>query len=124
MKKIMLLLSLAGMLGACQTSTTSTQNNIEVKVEVLVQGKAVEGQSKSISVADGEDVLDAMKANYEIDENKGLITTIAGIESDKGDNQGRWWKLLINDQMSQTGASDVKLKSGDKITFDLTNDWN
>ncbi|MDO4432315.1 MAG: DUF4430 domain-containing protein [Aerococcaceae bacterium] len=124
MKKIIALLSFLVVLAGCQASQPTTNNTINVKVEILVQGKAVDSQAKTITVADKEDILDAMKANYDIKEEKGLIQSIAGIESDKGDNVGRWWKLLVNDEMATTGAADVQLKEGDKVTFDLTSDWN
>lgn len=123
MKKLFLSFVALFMLAGCQTSTP-TADQVAVNVEILVQGQAVADKAKTIKVKAGEDVLDAMKDNYDIVEDNGLITTIAGIESDSGANKGRYWKLVVNGEMSMVGAKDVALKEGDTVTFDLTDDWN
>lgn len=125
MKKLVALASALFVLAGCSVMQPkeSPTESIKVQIEVKVQGEIVAEQSKTIEVASGEDVLDAMKANYDISETNGLVTEISKIESDKGENKGRYWKLLVNDEMSSVGASDVKLNQGDKVTFDLTSEW-
>ncbi|MCW6677376.1 DUF4430 domain-containing protein [Aerococcaceae bacterium NML180378] len=124
MKKLLMSLAAVAVLTGCQSTPSTDNGEAAVKVEILVQGEAVADKAKTIKVEAGEDVLDAIKDNYEVVENNGLITAIAGIESDKGDNKGRYWKLVVNGEMSMVGAKDVKLKEGDTVTFDLTDDWN
>lgn len=44
-----------------------------------------------------------------------MVETIDGVSSDQSAN--KYWTLYINGQMSNVGASDYKLKSGDTITW-------
>lgn len=100
------------------------KKEINAKVTLKVQGKDVEGKvEKAIKVKSGTNLMTALKDNFEIEEKNGLITAIDQIVSDKGDNKGRYWKLLVNDKMAEVGANDIIVQDNDHITFDLTSEW-
>lgn len=125
-----ILLSLCSLLVliACQTKSEtnldpSTKNN-QVTIQIAVQGQEETELSKSVAYEEGQNLLSIMKENYDIEEKQGMITTIENLKADQGDNQGRFWKLLVNDDMSETGAQEIKPQDQDTITFDLTDDWS
>ncbi|MGP1908268.1 DUF4430 domain-containing protein [Metabacillus sp. JX24] len=91
-----------------KASVTLTKNEMAEKVE-----------SKEVVFEEGQSLMDAMKANFEIEESGGFINGIEGIQASEADKT--YWHLVVNGEDAMTGANDIKLKDGDKIEFDLRN---
>lgn len=121
---LVMVLLVACQAGPVKTESASSSELVKVSVQILVQGEEVAGLKKEIEVPKEQSVMDLMKNNYTIEETGGLIETINDIKADSGDNKGRYWKLLVNQKMSQVGASEVLVKDGDQVQFDLTDDWS
>ncbi|MCQ9210191.1 DUF4430 domain-containing protein [Granulicatella seriolae] len=131
MKKILaiILSFMTVLLVACQaesakTDSVSSTEVVKVSVQILIQGEEVAGLKKEVEVPKEQSLMDLMKNNYTIEETGGLIETINDIKADSGDHKGRYWKLLVNQKMSQVGAGEVLVKDGDQVQFDLTDDWS
>lgn len=62
-------------------------------------------------------LLDAMENQYEVIDNDGFITSIAGYEQDEEENA--YWMYEINGEMAQIGAAEYIVEDGDQITWNL-----
>ena len=91
-----------------KASVTLTKNEMAEKVD-----------AKEIAFKEGQNLMDAMKENFEIEETGGFINGIEGIQASEADKT--YWHLIVNGEDAMTGANDIKLKDGDKIEFDLRN---
>lgn len=122
---LVLLVSLVGFAGcttANETSTTtksttiqsqSKENEISLTISLVKEEEVVE--EKAVTVEEGSNLMDAMKANFEMQEENGMITSIEGIEQNTKDNY--FWTYTINDEMIMTGANETELHEGDKVVF-------
>ncbi|MDY0396532.1 DUF4430 domain-containing protein [Virgibacillus halophilus] len=72
---------------------------------------------KKIAVKKGDILMDVLKENFKIEEDKGFIKSIDGIAPKKGDKKA--WMYSVNGKMAKVGATDYKLKPGDEVVFDL-----
>lgn len=129
MKKLTLLALTVLALTGCATnnqsatesssSTASSSQVVESKITLSVtqDGKAIENSPFELSFKEGDKLLDVMKAQMDIQEENGLVTSINGI-SQQPDEQ-KYWLFDVNGQMSDKGAQDVQLKDGDKIDWKL-----
>ena len=98
-------------------SSQSEAQEVEVRIEIMADDKEVV-PAKTIMVTEGSILLDVMKDNYDIEEDKGFITTIEGQSQDPDAN--KWWLFNLNDEMAQVGAGELELQAGDKISWDLS----
>ena len=78
---------------------------------------AKEFENKEIAVAKDTSLYDAMKENFEIKDEDGFITSIAGKEQDAPAQ--KYWTFTLNEEQVNEGAKDVTLKDRDKVIFNL-----
>ncbi|MBG9367167.1 DUF4430 domain-containing protein [Streptococcus sp. NLN64] len=130
MKKLALLALTALALTGCATnnqsatessssSAASSSQVVEsnITVSVTQDGKAIENSPFELSFKEGDKLLDVMKAQMDIKEENGLVTSINGVEQQP--DEQKYWLFDVNGQMSDKGAQDVELKDGDKIDWKL-----
>lgn len=116
------------------TSKESTQSKIDPKeaitkiqkqnsqVSFLVEG--VDKTEKTITISKGEveTPLQVLEIYYKIETKdfSGIVgkyvVSINGIKENSGKN---FWAMYVNGQQAKVGASDYKLKQGDKIVWKL-----
>ncbi|WP_212551787.1 DUF4430 domain-containing protein [Terribacillus saccharophilus] len=126
MKKALHMLSVlllaAGILAGCGTAEQPQQNQqaeqqTEQQVTVTLSEDGEEISSKEVSFEEGDNLLDVMKENFEIEEDGGFITAIDGHAQDA--NANKYWLFTVNEEMSPVGANEVELKDGDEVVFNL-----
>ena len=127
MKKFILGLVLSSflMVGAgCSTnnetttiSTNSSQEQTAMKVTLTLVEDEKEITSKEVEVSEKESVLDILKANFEVKEDSGFVTSIDGKEQDPKAN--KYWMYYINDKEADKGAADMTVSDSDKIEWRL-----
>lgn len=118
-------------LTACGTNDSSNnasqnQNNTAENSEqqeeatvriVLSKNKEAEIlEEKEVEIEEGDNLLDVMKENFDIEEEGGFINSLEGLALDEEKKMS--WMFSINDEMSMVGAAEVELKDGDIINFD------
>lgn len=128
-KNLFLLLTAIFTLAACSpttseedtsTATTTTELSAEeniVTVDLKVEGKAVEDTAKEVKIKKDDILLDVMKANYDVVEKDGFISSINGHEQDE--EAGLYWTYTVNGEMATVGAGEYKLTPGDKVEWSL-----
>ncbi|WP_321387816.1 DUF4430 domain-containing protein [uncultured Enterococcus sp.] len=107
---------ISGCSSAENTSSTSDKpsaNEIEVTVSLMKDDAEV--AKKEFTTAKDTTLMEAMKENFELEEDNGMITSIDGIEQDEAEK--RYWVYTINGEMINTGAKDTALKQGDQVEF-------
>ncbi len=120
-KRILLTLALAGftvLLTGCsfnqgKTTTATSAPNTTISVQVTV-GK----QTTNYTVKQGSTLLALSENKLHANVTKGLINSIDHLASDPKTDSYLMFK--VNGKVSQVGASEVKLKNGDKIEFYLS----
>jgi len=131
MSRLILALLLAMTLAACgaennetkpvkdsKTEQTQTPKKQEAKVEIkILKGDDDLVKEKSIAIEKDDILMDVLKENFEIKEEKGFITSIEGIQPEKGEENKIGWMYYVNDEMAQVGAADYKLQPGDQVSF-------
>ncbi|MFP7477327.1 DUF4430 domain-containing protein [Terribacillus saccharophilus] len=127
MKKVLhmfsALLLAAGILAGCGTTEQSQQQNqqteqqAEQQVTVTLSEGGEEISSKEVSFEEGDNLLDVMKENFEIEEDDGFITSIDGHSQDE--EKSKYWLFTVNGEMAQVGANELELKDGDEVVFNL-----
>ncbi|MDR0138551.1 DUF4430 domain-containing protein [Metabacillus idriensis] len=89
-----------------KAAVTLTKNEMAEKVD-----------SKEVAFEEGQTLMDAMKANFKVEEAGGFISGINGIMA--SDSDKTYWHLIVNGEDAMTGANEIELKDGDKVEFDL-----
>lgn len=74
-------------------------------------------EKKTVTIVKDQSLLDALKANFKIEEKGGFITSIDGKAQDEAAK--KYWLFDINGKMADKGAADIHLKKGDKVAFYL-----
>lgn len=129
--KLILLVSSAFLVTACGSSnqeaestaaTSSTQaSSVEATVAVSFSfeedGKEMTDLAKEVDVQEGQNVLDALKENYEVVEEGGLVSSIEGYE--QVEKESKYWLYSVNDEQPTVGASDYILEEGDEVKWSL-----
>lgn len=73
--------------------------------------------SKKVTYKSGESLLAILKANFEVKEKDGFITSIDGHAQDE--SQNKYWTFTINGKMGEKGASETTLDNDDQVVFNL-----
>ncbi|GAB2021184.1 DUF4430 domain-containing protein [Pseudolactococcus yaeyamensis] len=73
--------------------------------------------TKTITISKSQSLLEALKANFKIEEKDGFITSIEGKAQNQAANQ--YWLFDINGKMAEKGVADIQLKKGDTVAFYL-----
>lgn len=94
-----------------------TEEQVEVLIDVYVDGEEQEDLSGLFEVEPGTTLLEVMNDNYDLDEEDGFVKSIEGIEQDE--DAGKYWMFDINDEMGEVGASDYEVQQDDTIKWNL-----
>ena len=97
------------------SSKASTQAISEVaKSSVLIEltDSDKEITKKKVTYKSGESLLAILKANFEVKEKDGFITSIDGHAQDE--SQNKYWT-----KMGEKGANETKLANNDQVVFNL-----
>lgn len=101
--------------GEQKAQLANQQNKIQVSHKI--EG---ETQAKILSWSEGEtkNALEILKSNYSIETKtfSGIGDYVVSIDGVKEDSK-HFWALYVNGKQSQVGASDYKLKDGDKVEW-------
>lgn len=122
MKKLLISLALIFsclLLVACGNSQASKSadkktDTSKQSVTLIIKTDA-KTTKEEVSFKKGATVRDVLKSKVKIEEKGGLITSINGIKQDQ--TAGKYWFFKVNGKLSNTGADQTKVKSGDKIEF-------
>jgi hypothetical protein len=110
-----------GNTAATSESTQSTQSSVaeqnQVTATIIVNVQDKEVSTKEVQFQENEPLLNVMKANFDIEEEDGFITSIEGNSQDQ--KNSLYWVYTVNDEMTDKGAQDLLLKKDDTITFNL-----
>lgn len=128
--KLILLASSALLVTACGSSSqeadskpaTSTKSSVvETTVSVSFSFEEDEKEladlAKETDVQEGQSVLEALKDNYEVVEDGGLVSSIEGHE--QVEKESKYWLYTVNDEQPTVGASDYILEEGDEVKWSL-----
>lgn len=128
--KLILLASSALLVTACGSSSqeadskpaTSTESRVvETTVSVSFSFEEDEKEladlAKETDVQEGQSVLEALKDNYEVVEDGGLVSSIEGHE--QVEKESKYWLYTVNDEQPTVGASDYILEEGDEVKWSL-----
>ncbi|MDQ8478381.1 DUF4430 domain-containing protein [Enterococcus faecium] len=102
------------------SSKASTQATSEVaKSSALIKltDSDKEITSKTVTYKSGESLLVILKANFEVKERDGFITSIDGHAQDE--SQNKYWTFTINGKMGEKGAGETTLDNDDQVVFNL-----
>ncbi|MDK6805772.1 DUF4430 domain-containing protein [Aerococcus sp. UMB7834] len=125
-KQWLLLLTSMALLGACQqpaddkaADQSSAQTEEQAKQEATFSIQPLEGEAetKQVTFQEGDKVLDVLKANFDVEEDKGFVKAINGVSQDE-DKQA-YWMFYVNGEMAPKGADQIELKAGDKVEWKL-----
>ncbi|HGF7610257.1 TPA: DUF4430 domain-containing protein, partial [Enterococcus faecium] len=98
------------------SSKASTQATSEVaKSSALIKltDSDKEITSKTVTYKSGESLLVILKANFEVKERDGFITSIDGHAQDE--SQNKYWTFTINGKMGEKGAGETTLDNDDQV---------
>ncbi len=102
--------------------TEPEDHPIMILVSQTVEGLVSGGEEASFSIPDETKALLLLKMGVKNVETKTFsgvgeyVTSINGIKEDSGKN---FWAFYVNGKQANLGASDYKLKSGDKVVWKL-----
>lgn len=102
------------------SSKASTQAISEVaKSSVLIEltDSDKEITKKKVTYKSGESLLAILKANFEVKEKDGFITSIDGHAQDE--SQNKYWTFTINGKMGEKGAGETKLDNDDQVVYNV-----
>ena len=127
MKKLLMGLVLSSFLifgVACSspdTATTTSSTKVEDKVAATATITLIEDDkevtSKEISFTEGDTVLEALKANFDVKENSGFVTEIDGKSQDE--KASKYWMYYVNNKEAEKGADSIEVAPGDTIEWRL-----
>lgn len=128
--KLVLLLSSAVLVTACGSNneetesasvTSSEVSSVETAISVSFifeeDGQEIKDLAKSFDVQEGQTVLEALKENYEVIEEGGLVSSIEGNEQVA--KESKYWLYTVNDEQPTVGAADYVLEDGDEVKWGL-----
>lgn len=128
--KLMLLVSSAVLVTACgsnnqetesSSATSSEVSSVETAITVSFtfeeDDKEIADLAQEIDIEEGQTVLEALKENFEVVEEGGLVSSIEGHEQDE--TESNYWLYTVNDEQPTVGAADYVLKDGDEVKWSL-----
>lgn len=118
MKKLLLPLSLFLSflaLAACSIEDkeeASDDVHYQATLVVTVDGKE---DKKTVTVEQGDSVMDVLEDHHQVEEEGGMVTAINGVSQDPAAKT--YWMYKVNDKMAEVGAEDLEVQEGDTIEF-------
>ncbi|EOH75264.1 MULTISPECIES: DUF4430 domain-containing protein [Enterococcus] len=100
---------------AKETVSSTKKNELHSSITLLDGDKEL--SKKEITFKEGQNLFDALKDNYTIEDDDGMITSIDGHAQDAKNK--KYWVFTINDEQVNAGAKDVVLKKDDRVVFKL-----
>lgn len=118
MKKLLLPLSL--FLSFLTLAACSIEDKEEVSDDVHYQATlvvTVDGKEdkKTVTVEQGDSVMDVLEDHHRVEEEGGMVTAINGVSQDPAAKT--YWMYKVNDKMAEVGAEDLEVQEGDTIEF-------
>ncbi|HDR7495001.1 TPA: DUF4430 domain-containing protein [Bacillus cereus] len=113
----MMIFVFAGCQGKKEEAKKTDVKTHQVTIEVTTDNGKNKVAKENVKVEDGENLYDAMKAKFKIEDDKGMITSINNIKQNK--NENKYWMFDINKEPAIKGVKDIQLKAGDLINWDL-----
>lgn len=98
-----------------QSSTEQKQGEINLTLSLIEDEKEV--ATKEVTAKDSDTVIEILKANFDVKEDGGFVTSIDGKEQDPKAN--KYWMYYINDKEADKAASEMTLSDSDKIEWRL-----
>ncbi|MEQ7217537.1 DUF4430 domain-containing protein [Vagococcus fluvialis] len=98
-----------------QSSTEQKQGELHLTLSLVEDEK--EFATKEVTAKDSDTVLEILKANFDVKEDGGFVTSIDGKEQDPKAN--KYWMYYINDKEADKGASEMTVSDSDKIEWRL-----
>ncbi|MCL2538909.1 MAG: DUF4430 domain-containing protein [Oscillospiraceae bacterium] len=94
---------------------------------IIVEVIQLDGESREHSLkTDAEFLADALKEAGLVDgvdsEFGFMVTSVDGVAAD--DSKQQWWKLTVNREFSDYGASDLPIEDGGHYEWTLTEGWD
>ena len=128
MKKFMLGFILSSFLlvgTSCSTPSETTQSSAssssQKQAEITVTFKLIENEkevdSKEITTEADATILDTLKNNFDVKEDKGFVTEINGKAQDAKAN--KYWMYYINNEEADKGAAEMTASDSDIIEWRL-----
>ena len=100
---------------ASSAEKSATQRTAEISFVNNTDEKSADLADKTVTIEEGTTLMSIMKANFDLVEDQGMITSIDGLAQDE--SNGYYWTYTINDEMINTGANDTFLGENDKVVF-------
>lgn len=97
---------------ACQQPSTDTETTYQATITIEL---ADEDVTKTVTVEEGDSVMDVLEDNFTVEENDGFVTSIDGVGQDT--TKGIYWMYDVNGEMAQKGAAEQLVEEGDEIRF-------
>ncbi|EUJ27425.1 hypothetical protein MFLO_13218 [Listeria floridensis FSL S10-1187] len=97
--------------------SSDKSSDISVMINVTKNNGKEEVKTKKVKAKSGSTLYQMMKANFEIKDDDGFITSIEGVSQNQAKNL--YWMYEINGKYATKGAKETKPKNGDKVSFDL-----
>lgn len=118
MKKLLLPLSL--FLSFLTLAACSMEDKEEASDDVQYQATlvvTVDGKEdkKTVTVEQGDSVMDVLEDHHQVEEEGGMVTAINGVSQDPAAKT--YWMYKVNDKMAEVGAEDLEVQEGDTIEF-------
>ncbi len=89
----------------------------EISTTIILKEGDNEISKKNFTIKFGENLLNVLKDNFEIEEIDGFITSIEGKSQDE--KESIYWMYTINGESANVGAGDYELNDKDIIVFTL-----
>lgn len=102
---------------ATSTESSVVETTVSVSFSFEEDEKELADLAKETDVQEGQSVLEALKDNYEVVEDGGLVISIEGHE--QVEKESKYWLYTVNDEQPTVGASDYILEEGDEVKWSL-----
>lgn len=114
-----MLLVLIAVLSGCSSKSAvkSKQSAAKITIELTYKPYQKPSITKKYSVAPGTKLNKLMADKLNTKDNKGLVTSIAGIEQNK--TKGLYWTYKIDGKAATGATKTVTLQQGQKIMFEM-----
>lgn len=98
-------------------SNSAEPEEIQVTVTIKVDDEVLVDK-EPLDTATDISLLELMKKNYTLKEDKAFVTEIEGHSQNQKEN--RWWLYTVNGEMAEVGAAELYLENGDHVEWTLS----